>query len=96
MDKLLPFFLSMAANYLQSPSGQERLISLVPTLVNGFQGLVDKVKDAKADGVDAAGQKAIAAQHLTELVAAAAAKAEADHKAHPDDDSGFDPGVFRD
>lgn len=96
MNSVLTMVLTMAANYLQSPAGQEKLVSLLPQLLGAAKGVFDKIGAAQAVGDTADQQKAEAAKQIAELVAAAAAKAEADHAAHPNDDSGFDPGIFRD
>lgn len=96
MQSIMTVLLSMAANFLQSPAGQQKLIDLLPTIMGYFQSFIDKINQAKQAGADAEAQKVALAAHITDLVTAAAAQAEADHKAHPTDDTGFDPGVFRD
>lgn len=96
MNPFIAAILGMASTYLQSPSGQEKLVSLLPTVMGTIKGFFDKIEQAKTAGANAERQKIELAQHITDLVVTAAAKAEADHKAHPDDDSGFDPGIFRD
>ena len=96
MNAVLTTILTMLSSYIQSPQGQEKLVTLLPTLMGLFQNLMAKIEEARSAGLNAEMQKQALARHIAELAAAAAAKAEADHKAHPDDDSGFDPGVFRD
>lgn len=96
MNVFITAILGMASTYLQSSAGQDKLISLLPTIMGYFQGFIEKINAAKQAGADAEAQKVALAQHITDLVTAAAAQAEADHKAHPTDDTAFDQGVFRD
>ncbi len=95
MNAILAMGLNALVSYLQSPAGQAKLVSLLPMVMNGFQGIVRKVQDVSMAGGDTDAQKQAAAAHITELIAAAAAKADADHAADPTD-TAFDPGVFRD
>lgn len=95
MNAILAMALNAAVSYLQTPAGQERLVSLVPTIVNGLHGIVDRMRDGAAAGVPVEEQAKAGAAHITELIAAAAVKADADHAADPTD-TAFDQGVFRD
>lgn len=89
MNAILSMALNAALTYIQSPAGQARLVALVPALVGGLHGVVDKMRSVPVED-----QAKVAAAHITELIAAAAAKADADHAADSTD-TAFDPGVFR-
>lgn len=95
MNPIILTLLTAAANYAQSPQGLEQIKGLLPNIVGAAQALIDKVQDTKAKVAEEEARKSAFAQHIVDLVVVAAAKAAADHAAHPTDDSGFDPGVFR-
>jgi hypothetical protein len=90
--------LSLLFTFIQSPQGLELITGNLPRLLDFVTSLNTKIAEAKARGagqeeVMAAARDLIAAH--VKLAADAAAAAEADHAAHPNDDSGFDPDVFR-
>lgn len=90
--------LELLLAWVQSPQGLELITSNIPKLLDFAASLNTKIAEAKArgegeDAVNALVRDQIAAN--VKLAADAAAKAEADHAAHPNDDGGFDPDVFR-
>lgn len=96
MNGVVSALLGMGVNFLQTPQGQQLLTSLLPTLVGGAKGLLANLAASRDAGSDVEAQKAALVKLIVGKVQEAAAKAEADHKAHPDSDDAFDPGVFRD
>lgn len=89
---------TMLLTWVQSAEGMALLTSNLPKLLDFASSLNTKIAEARAKGLghDEAVQQAtdqIAA--ILKTAADAAAKAEADHLAHPNDDGGFDPDVFR-
>lgn len=96
MNPILQMILTAAANYAQSPAGLEQIKNLLPNIIGAAQALIDKLKDTKAKVAEEEARKTEMAQHIVELVTAAAVKAKADAAAHPTDDLGFDQAIFRD
>lgn len=95
MNAILSMLLNAAVSYASSPAGQEKLLSLLPSIMGGFQSILGKIGEAQDNGATAEEQKKIALAEILSRLTAAAAKADADHAADPTD-TAFDQGVFRD
>lgn len=90
--------LNMLFSYLNSAAGIAFITESLPRLLAFVSTLNTSIAEAKAKGLghdEALAQVTAQIAAVVKKAAEAAAQAEADHLAHPDDDSGFDPGVFR-
>lgn len=96
MNAIMSLALNWALSYVQSPAGQQALVAMLPTIANAAKGVVQRLVEGQSQGLSVDEQKAALLSHITDQISAAAAKAEVEHAAHPNDDSAFDPGVFRD
>jgi hypothetical protein len=90
--------LNILFGYLNSSAGLAFIQENLPKLLAFVSTLNTSVAEAKAKGLGHDEAMAVVTKQIAEVVrkaAEAAAQAEADHLAHPDDDSAFDQGVFR-
>lgn len=99
MGAILPIILS----FVQSSSGLSVIGSLLssgllPKLLDAFTSINNKHMEAQGRGLGKQEAAAEAAKHAQEMLATALQAEQAaiaQHKAHPDSDDAFDPGVFR-
>lgn len=90
--------LNLLLGFITGPQGISFLTENLPKLLAFASSLNTSIAEAKAKGLGHDEAMAVITAKVAEIVkqaANAAAQAEADHLAHPDDDSAFDPGVFR-
>lgn len=99
MGSILAMLLPLLQQFMMTPSGISLIASILPKALDAFASINNKITEAKGRGLGHEEAVQEAAKHAADLLAKALAaeqQAIKDHAAHPADDGGFDPGVFRD